>query len=195
MDRGLRVDVHRLFVIDGSKALRKAIKGIFTKWAHIQRCQVHKMRNVLDHLPEAKRPWVKKKLQEAWALDDPEKAKRALERLARMLDQQPPSAAASIVEGLDETLTVIHLGVRGPLRRVIRSTNPIENLQGSIKYVSKNVRRWRSGSMALRWTVTALMEAEPRFRRVRGFRSLPALINAMETPLFDPMLDLSSEVA
>lgn len=181
VERGLGVERARLFVIDGGKGIRKAIRTVFAGWALIQRCQVHKMRNVVEHLPESKRVWVRSELRRAWSSESAEAAKRKLRGLAKQLDSAHPGAAGSVREGLEETLTLIELGVRGGLHQTLCSTNPIENLQGLLKQVAHNVRRWRGGSMALRWGVTGMMEAERRFRRVKGYRELPQLLAALET--------------
>lgn len=182
IDRGLVVDRARLFVIDGSAGLRKAIRQTFGQWALIQRCQLHKMRNVLEHLPERKREWVRAQLRKAWEAASAEKAKSIMEQLARSLGDHP-SAAASVREGLDETLTLIRLGVTGALYRTLRTTNAIENLQGTIRQITRNVRRWRNGSMAVRWVATALMEAEQRFRRVKGVTDMARFLNALDRAL------------
>lgn len=199
IERGLRVEQPRLFVVDGSKGLRKAIAQTFGRFARVQRCQVHKGRNILEHLPEARRPWVQAQLRKAWAEPDAAHARRQLLRLANALEEQHPSAAASIREGLDDTLTLTELGVTGALHRTLRSTNPIENLQGAIQHTARRVKRWRSGSMALRWAVAALLEAEKNFRRVRGYRDLPRLSQALQQALEplqrDQALDSLEKVA
>ncbi len=179
IERGLMVERARLFVIDGGKGIRKAIRDVFTDWARVQRCQVHKLRNVLDHLPEGKRSWARTLLRDAWGSDSEEVARRRLHALARQLESKHPGAAASLREGLDETLTVLSLGLHGALARTLRSTNPIENLQGLLKRVTRNVKRWRGGAMARRWAATALMEAEKSFRKVRGFHEMPQLVAAL----------------
>lgn len=178
--RGLVVERRRLFVIDGSRGLSKAIRTVFTSWAVIQRCQVHKMRNVLEHLPEERRAWVKAVLRRAYSSDTVDTARRLLRQLASSLQEEYPGAAASLEEGLEETLTLIKLGVRGTLYRSLRSTNPIENLHGRIEQIARNVKRWRSGFMAVRWAVTGLLEAEKTFRRVKGYRDLPTLLAALQ---------------
>ncbi len=180
IDRGLQVERARLFVIDGSAGLRKAIRQTFGQWALIQRCQIHKLRNVLEHLPENKRAWVRAKMRKAWEAPTVKAAKATLEGLARTLEQDHPSAAASLREGLDETLTLHTLGVTGPLYRTLRTTNPIENLQGTIRGVTRNVRRWRTGSMIVRWVAAALIDAEGRFRRIKGARDLSRFLTALE---------------
>ncbi|HUP50387.1 MAG TPA: IS256 family transposase [Thermoanaerobaculia bacterium] len=179
IDRGLVVERARLFVIDGSAGLRKAIRQTFGQWALIQRCQLHKLRNVLDHLPERKREWARAKMHKAWESASVEKARHILEDLARSLGDHP-GAAASVREGLDETLTLLKLGVTGALYRTLRTTNPIENLQGTIRRVTRNVRRWRDGSMVVRWVATAFMEAELRFRRIKGVRDMPRFLSAID---------------
>jgi transposase-like protein len=179
VDRGLPVERARLFVIDGGKGLRKAIRGIFGDWALVQRCQFHKIHNVVEHLPEGKRAWVKAAMRKAYASDTPAHARSRLLDLARALAAHP-GAVASLREGLEETLTILSLGVNGALARTLATTNPIENLQGTLKRVSRNVKRWQHGGMALRWAVTGLLEARKTFRRVKGHRDLPALLSALE---------------
>lgn len=179
IERGLVVEKPRLFVVDGGTGMLKAIRRTFGVWARIQRCQVHKTRNVLDHLPEERRPWVRTQLRKAWSETSVMKARGRLHTLAEALEDSYPSAAASVREGLDETLTLVDLGAVGTLHRSLRSTNPIENLQESIKRVARRVKRWQSGSMALRWTVAALLEAEKHFRRIKGHRDLQKLIASL----------------
>ena len=183
IERGLEVERARLFVIDGGKGIRKAIRDVFGAWALVQRCQEHKRRNVLDHLPKSKRARVSKAMRDAWKSESEAEARRLLRQLARDLEPAHPGAAASLREGLDETLTVLSLGVKGSLARTLVSTNPIENLQGLLKQVVRNVKRWRGGSMALRWAVTGLMEAEKRFRRVKGYREMPQLLAALSSTI------------
>ena len=180
VSRGLVVERARLFVIDGGKGLRKAIRKVFGKWALIARCRVHKMRNVADHLPKNKQAWVKAQMRRAYTSNSAEDAKRRLLQLASSLEQSYPSAASSLREGLDETLTVLKLDVGPRLTATLSSTNPIENLNGSIRVITRRVKRWRGGSMAMRWTATALLEAEQRFRRVKGYREMPALIASLK---------------
>lgn len=181
IDRGLPVEKARLAVIDGSKGLDKALRRVFGSWIVIQRCQVHKMRNVQEHLPKANWPFVREKLRQAWLRSDSfEEAQKRLLHLAASLDDQHPGAAASIREGLKETLALLKLGVAvGPLFRSLRTTNIIENLQGTLKATAKRVKRWRGGSMALRWAVSGIMEAETKFRRVRGYKDIPYLVSVL----------------
>ena len=173
--RGLPTDRTLLFVIDGAPGLRRAITDVFGSRGVVQRCQVHKHRNVTGHLPERLHGYIGKALRDAWDLDSASRAARALERLAGSLDRDHPGAAASIREGLDETLTVQRLGLTGPLQRTLRTTNIIENLNGSVERYARNVRRWRGGQMIQRWVASALVEAEKHFRRVRGYRDLRPL--------------------
>ena len=178
VDRGLPVERARLVVIDGGKGLRKAVRSVFGNWALVQRCQFHKIRNVVEHLPQGKRAWAKAAMRKAYD-SEPAQAKRRLLELARNLEAHD-GAAASIREGLEETLTLLSLGITGALARTLSTTNPIENLQGTLKRVSHNVTRWRSGGMALRWAVTGLLEAQKSFRRLKGYRELPALLRALD---------------
>jgi transposase-like protein len=195
IERGLTVERARLFVIDGGKGLRKAIRETFGDWALIQRCQVHKLRNVLEHLPQGKRTWVRAAMNRAWLQPTAAGARSKLRELAAQLAEQHPSAARSILEGLDETLTVIGLGLGSTLAKTMRSTNPIENLQGTLKRVARNVKRWRGGSMALRWAVSGLLEAQKRFRRVKGYREMPQLIAALEATVRCEAVDTKAKIA
>lgn len=195
VDRGLVLERARLFVIDGGKGLHKAIREVFGQWALIQRCQVHKLRNVAEHLPQNKRAWVKAAMNRAWSRATVAAARGKLKDLASQMEDQHPSAARSILEGLDETLTVIGLGVGLSLSKTLRTTNPIENLQGTLKRVSRNVKRWRGGSMALRWGVSALVEAQKKFRRVKSYREMPQLIAALEATIKCESLDTKAKSA
>ena len=181
IDRGLEVERRRLVVIDGSKGLRKAILQSFDSWCVVQRCRVHKGRNVSDHLPKHLRPWFQAKIKKAWAASSVSDAERQLRAFARELEDDHPGAAASLREGLEETLTVNRLGLTGALLQTLRSTNAIENLNGSMQHVSRNVKRWRGGSMVVRWAVTGLIEAEQRFRRIRGYRDMDKLEAGLST--------------
>jgi transposase-like protein len=177
--RGLDPERGRLFVIDGAPALISAIKTTFGSLAKIQRCQIHKLRNVLGHLPDHLHASVSVVLREAWGMSDAKVAKRRLERLASSLESDHPGAAASVREGLDETLTLQELGVDGRLYVKLRTTNAIENLNSGIAWYSKNVKRWRSGSMVVRWVSAAIVEAEKKFRRVQGWQDIQKLIRAL----------------
>ena len=177
--RGLDPERARLFVIDGAKALRSAIRKVFGDLGVVQRCQLHKQRNVLGHLPDGMQASVKSILQEAWSLSDAKLARARLERLASSLEADHPGAADSVREGLEETLTLQGLGIEGTLYRKLRSTNMIENLNSGIAAYSKNVKRWQGGSMVLRWVSAAIVEAEKKFRRVQGWRDIEKLVRAL----------------
>ena len=178
-DRGLDPERARLFVIDGAKALSSAIRKVFGALGVIQRCQIHKRRNILGHLPDRLHESVKTILQEAWSLSDAEVAKRRIERLASSLEADHPGAAGSVREGLDETLTLQGLGIGGTLYRKLRSTNAIENLNSGIATYSRNVKRWKGGSMVVRWVSAAIVEAEKKFRRVQGWRDIEKLVSVL----------------
>ncbi len=180
IERGLPSDQALLFVIDGSKALRKAIRDVFGALSLVQRCQVHKQRNVLDHLPKSLRPGVVRALRQAWGASTAERARRQLERLAASLETEHPGTAASIREGLEETLTLLVLGIPGAHYRTPRTTKPIENLNGSVADYTKTVKRWRGGKMILRWVGAAVFEAGKRFRKLRGYRDMIQLVQALE---------------
>jgi len=179
VERGLDPERARLFVIDGAKALRSAIEKIFGDRGVIQRCQLHKQRNILGHLPEGTHESVKAILRKAWSLRDAKLARARLERLASSLEANHPGAAASVREGLEETLTLQGLGIEGALYRKLRSTNAIENLNSGIASYSKNVKRWQGGSMVVRWVGAAIVEAEKKFRRVHGWREIEKLVRAL----------------
>ena len=175
-DRGLKTDRSILVVIDGGKALKQSVRDVFGKFALIQRCQVHKKRNVLDHLPESMRDEIGMLMSTAYRSTDPQRAMRMLKNVARRLERAHPSAAASLREGLEETLTVVALGLPQALARTLSTTNPIENLNSRIRDISGNVKRWRGGTMVLRWVAAALGEASKGFRRLKGYRDMPKLL-------------------
>ena len=177
--RGLQTNRSMLIVLDGAKALHKACRDVFGDRAFIQRCQEHKKRNVANHLPESMRPGVRRAMNQAYECRDAKRAKRQLEALAARLESEHPGAAASLREGLDETLTVIELNLPERLQLSLRTTNPIDNLIGSVRKVSRRVKRWRGGRMMLRWCGAAVLDAEQRFRRIRGYREMPKLIAAL----------------
>ncbi len=183
--RGLDLDRPTLFIIDGGTGLRKAIRETSGALGLVQRCQVHKARNVLEHLPEALRPRIRRALSEAYGLADAALAKRRLEQLAAGLDQTHPGAAASLREGLEETLTLQRLGVTGALYRTLHSTNAIENLNGLVGHFVRHVRRWRNGRMLVRWIAAGLHEARRSFRRVRGHADLAALVSTLDRQTLD----------
>ena len=175
IERGLDAQRPRLWVIDGGKALRRAITQTFGAAALIQRCQEHKRRNVLDHLPKTLHASVNRALREAYAASDADLARHQLQRLASSLTSKHPGAAAGLREGLEDTLTLQTLGITGSLYRTVRTTNPIENLNGLVATYTRNVKRWSDGAMVLRWVASALNDAAPRMRaRLRPDEDLAA---------------------
>ena len=178
-ERGLDPQPYRLFVIDGSKALAKAIRATFGRHAPIQRCQVHKARNIVERLPKPLHASVRKTLRQAWELADADKAERLIVNLARRLERDAPGVSASILEGLNEILTVTRLGLPLELRRSLACTNIIENMNGTIRQVCRNVKHWQDASMALRWTSAAMCEAAKGFRKLKAHKQLPALRAAL----------------
>jgi len=182
VQRGLCAEEGLLFVIDGAKALRSAIRRCFGERALVHRCQVHKARNVTDHLPERERPFVRRKLEAAWRDPDARAAERSLGALARSLEAAHPGAAASLREGLSETLTVTRLGLapHEALWRTLRSTNPVEQAFSVCRTEARNVKRWQSGDQALRWVAAGLQQASSGWRRLRGHRSMPILLAGLK---------------
>jgi putative transposase len=180
-DRGLDASQGLLFVLDGGKALTKAVRDVFGESAVIARCRVHKERNVMDHLPETERPWVRRKLRAAWANPNANDAEAALRALAAQLEKVNPDAAASLREGLAETLTVTRLGVTGSLLKTVMSTNPVESMIEIVRAHARNVKRWQDGDMRLRWAAAGMVAASAQFRRVKGYRQLPKLAAALRT--------------
>ena len=180
--RGLPTDRAILVVIDGGKALYRAVRSVLGRRALIQRCQEHKKRNVLDALPQSKRGSVKRVLKDAFKAEDHERAERMLTNLVRSLDEQHPGAAASLREGLEDLLTVKRLGLGGSsLERTLSSTNVIENLIGQVRELSGRVKRWKSGRMILRWSAAGALEAERGFRRLKGYRQMTKLVVALQS--------------
>jgi transposase-like protein len=169
-DRGLRTDRAVLVVIDGGKALAKAVRNVFGTRAIVQRCQAHKTRNVVEQLPDELRPSVRQAMRDAYAANDADRARTMLVNLGRRLRDEHPGATASLDEGLDETLTVKRLRLPRKLERQLSTTNAIENLMGSVRELARRVKRWRGGKMIVRWTVTAVADAAKRFRRITGAR-------------------------
>jgi putative transposase len=180
VERGLDPAVSRLFIIDGAKALSKAIRRTFGRDTPIQRCQIHKARNIVGRLPPSLHASVRRVLRQAWELDDADKAEKLIRNLARRLEHDAPGASASILEGLDEMLTVTRLGLPSQLRRALACTNIIENMMGTVRRVCRNVKRWRTASMALRWTAAAMLEAKKGFRKLKAYKQLPALRMALK---------------
>jgi putative transposase len=180
VDRGLDPEQAILFVIDGGKALRRAIKDVFGEHALVHRCHRHKERNVTDLLPERDRPAILVRIRGAWALKDPELAEQRLELLASELDRTWPDAAGSLREGLGDTLTLMRLGITGQLAKTLCSTNPCESMIEIVRYTQRNVKRWQDGDMRKRWTAAGMLVAEEQFRRIVGYRDLAKLVIAIE---------------
>jgi transposase-like protein len=179
IDRGMDQKVCRLFIIDGAKALSKAIRKTFGRHTPIQRCQVHKARNIAERLPKPLHASVRKVLRQAWELNDVAKAERLIHNLARRLEHEAPGVSGTILEGIDEILTVTRLGLPAELRRSLACTNIIENMNGTIRRVCSNVKRWQDAKMALRWTAAGMMEATKGFRRLKAHKQLPLLRAAL----------------
>ena len=177
--RGLRTDRSVLVILDGSKALRKAVRATFGDAALVQRCQVHKMRNILEYLNDRQRPWAQAILRRAYQSADVKTAQRLLVDLAKRLETEHPSAAESVREGLDETLTVLTLNLSTRLRRSLATTNAAESLLSRTRHVKRNVKRWRGGTMMLRWVAAGVLEAVKGFRRVKGYADMPMLVAAL----------------
>jgi transposase-like protein len=188
--RGLQQNRRYLFVIDGAKALRAAIERVFGARAEVQRCQLHKRRNVAEYLPKNAQGDYDRRIRNAYAMTNYAEAKAELEKIFRQLERVNPSAARSLEEGLEETLTVHRLGVGELLRRSLATTNPIESCLSTVERVARNVKRWHGGDQPLRWTATGLLEAERKFRKVKGFRELAHLYRKL-----NPSLTQQTQVA
>jgi len=178
--RGLRTDQPYLFVLDGSAALHKAVQKTFGRRAVVQRCQVHKERNVLSYLPPEHHATVRQRLRAAWGLKKHAEALASLAKLVEYLAELSVSASRSLEEGLEETLTLHRLSVPESLRRTLRSTNPIESCFSTTRELCQNVKRWRSEEMTQRWAATMLLASERRMRRIQGHRELPIVIAGLQ---------------
>ena len=179
-NRGLDFSEPRLYLLDGGKALSSAVKKYTGESAAIQRCQVHKRRNVLDHLTDEQKPLVAKKLNAAYGMEDHAAAKLALTQLHRELMDLNPSAARSLEEGLEETLTVHRLHIPFQLRKSLASTNIIESAFSIVERVCSNVKRWHGGDQRERWVGSGLLVAEKQFRRIQGYKQIPILLRELE---------------
>jgi len=177
--RGLDATDGLLVVIDGAKALSAAVTAVFGAQAAIQRCTVHKRRNVAEHLPEDQRGWVDQKLVRALHNPDAAAGVRDATALAALLDRKHPGAAASLREGLPELFTVARLGITGTLAKTLTSSNPIESMISIARATNRNVTRWRDGQMVLRWTAAGMLNAQRSFRRVKGYKQMPQLVAAL----------------
>jgi transposase-like protein len=178
--RGLALEGKVLCVIDGGKGIRKAIDDVLGDLAVVQRCQLHKRRNLKDHLPKSRRVYVDRVMREAYASTSSDTARKRLRSLLSWLESNGhEDAAGSLREGMEETLTVIKLDLPTTLRRSLATTNAIENCLGTVRRVSRNVKRWRGGAMVRRWTAIGLLTAQKRFRRIKGHRDLHKLVTAL----------------
>lgn len=180
--RGLDAEKKYLFIIDGSKALSSAIRKKFAG-SEIQRCQLHKRRNVLEHLPESYQPTVERKLKAAYAMSGYREAKVALCDVMEDLERINPSAARSLAEGMEETLTLHRLGVPAELRISLHTTNIIESSLSRVDDLTRRVKRWQGGNHRQRWFATALLIAEKKFRKVKGYRAMKVLVQALRRPM------------
>jgi transposase-like protein len=180
VDRGLDPGQAILFVIDGGKALRRAIRDVFGEHALVHRCHRHKERNVIDLLPERDRDQVRARMRAAWSLTEPGLAEQRLQLLATELDRTWPDAAGSLREGMHDTLTLMRLGITGNLAATLCSTNPCESMIEIVRYTQRNVKRWQDGDMRKRWTAAGMLVAEQQFRRIIGYRDLANLVTAVE---------------
>jgi putative transposase len=179
VERGLTVDDGLLVVIDGAKALAAAVREVFGAKAAIQRCTLHKRRNVADHLPDKEQAWVDAKLVKAFAHADPDTGLANAKSLAAQLEKNYPSAASSLREGLEEMFTVARLGIDGRLAKTLTTSNPIESMISIARTTNRNVTRWRDGQMVLRWTAAGMLNAERSFRRIKGYKQMPQLVDAL----------------
>lgn len=173
--RGLRLATGLLWIVDGGKGLRAAIQAVGGETAVVQRCQWHKRENVVSYLPKSRQPVVRRQLQAAYRQPTYAAAKAQLHQLGEVVADENPSAAASLAEGLEETLTLHRLGLAGPLARSFATTNVLESINAQVERVIRRVTRWRMGPQKQRWVASALLDLEPRLRRVKGYRALPQL--------------------
>ena len=192
VERGLSVARPLLVVIDGAKALRRAVNDVLGEKTPVQRCTVHKKRNALKHLSKRNASWVSRRMSMAYDLNDAEEARKELLALAAQLEKINPSAARSLQEGLEETLTVQKLGLPEDLRRSLRSTNIIESAINGVRDRSRNVKRWRDGQQIERWTAAGLLETEKNFRRIKGCMDIAVLLARRKRPA-KLLCDLTTE--
>ena len=182
LERGLRVDESILCVVDGGKGIRKALVDVLGDLAVIQRCQIHKLRNLRSYLPKSRHAYVLQTMKEAYKSKSADKARKKLRALVSWLERNGyDEAAGSLREGMEETLTVVKLALPESLRKSLATTNSIENLNGTIRRVSRNVKRWKSPSMIRRWTALGVVTAEKKFRRIKGYRHMGALVHALRS--------------
>ena len=182
LERGLRIDESILCVIDGGKGIRKALIDVFGDLAVIKRCQVHKLRNLRSYLPKSRHAYVLQTMKHAYKSKSAKKARKRLQALVSWLERNGyDEAAGSLSEGMEETLTVLKLALPELLRKSLATTNAIENLNGTIRRVSRNVKRWKSPSMIRRWTALGVVTVEKKFRRIKGYRHMGALVHALRS--------------
>jgi transposase-like protein len=193
--RGLDTSSPTLLVLDGAKALHAAVKRVWGHNALIQRCQVHKKRNVQEHLPQKHWQELSRQLNAAYQETDYDQALKGLKTTARWLERLNPDASASLREGMEETLTVVRLGVPELLRRTLATTNPIESAFSVAENVTGRVKRWRDGDMRQRWCTAGLLRAESKFRRVKGHRHVPQLLRALDRLVLGKGLDENRQIA
>jgi putative transposase len=186
--RGLKPAHPILVVMDGSKALRKAVQTVLGDRARVQRCRVHKQRNVVEHLPREKQRQAIWRLRAAWDKKDPKEAEKELRKIAQWLDAFSPMAARSLKEGLEETLTLQTLGINSKLGCILSSTNVIESCFARVEHWTRRVKQWRDPAMVLRWSASALLIAEKGFRRFNGYEQFTALEEALKDLQPVPML-------
>src|ERR1700739_3562045 len=179
VERGLKFDDGLLVVLDGAKALAAAVREVFGDKALIQRCTLHKRRNIAEHLPDKEKDWVDAKLVKAFGHADPEQGLRNAKQLAAQLDKSYPGAAASLREGMQEMFTVARLGIDGRLAKTLTTSTPVESMISIARTTNRNVTRWRDGQMMLRWTAAGMLNAERSFRRIKGYKQMPQLVSAL----------------
>jgi transposase-like protein len=179
VSRGLDAADGLLVILDGAKALSAAVREVFGAQALIQRCTLHKRRNVAEHLPEKEKQWVDAKLVKAFTHPDPQQGLRNARHLATLLDKGYPGAAASLREGLEEMFTVARLGIDGRLATTLVTSNPIDSMISIARTTNRNVTHWKDGEMVLRWTAAGMINAERSFRRVKGYKQMPQLVAAL----------------
>jgi len=179
VSRGLSAEDGLLVVIDGAKALRAAVNEVFGDLAAVQRCTLHKRRNVADHLPDKEKAWVDAKLVKAFSHPDPAAGLRNARHVAGLLEKTYPGAANSLREGLEEMFTVARLGIDGRLAKTLVTSNPVESMISIARTTNRNVTRWRDGHMVLRWTAAGMLNAERSFRRIKGYKQMPQLVAAL----------------
>ena len=179
-DRGVCTDQPTLFCLDGSKALRAGVTRVFGSNAVVQRCQIHKQRNVEGHTPKRHHDELRRRLKNGWSANDYDTAMTRMKDTVAWLRTINRDAANSLLEGLEETLTVIRVGLTGDLRRFFATTNAIESMFSRCRDVTRRVKRWRDGDMRHRWCVSGLLRAEEGFRRIRGYKDLPDMLMSLD---------------